>query len=165
LTATACRPAGFVLPLAAAAVIVTVGVGATACSSSSQNATDSDAGAESGGEPCGLICNDAASDAPLWVQVKGELDLVCGSPDGCHGAGVANFGVHPGAEFSDMINVTSSENPPMKRVLPGDPEHSYVYLKLACSGGIIDACMPLGNPNPATAKLFHDWIKAGAQTQ
>ncbi len=162
MTATACRLAGLVLRLAAATIFT---VGATACSSSSQNATDSDAGAESGGEPCGLICNDAASDAPLWVQVKGELDLVCGSPDGCHGAGVANFGVHPNAEFSDMIDVTSSENPPMKRVVPGDPESSYVYLKLACNGGIIDACMPLGNPNPATAKLFHDWIEAGAQTQ
>ncbi len=99
------------------------------------------------------------------MQVKGELDLVCGSPDGCHGAGVANFGVDPNAEFSDMIGVTSTENPPMKRVVPGDPEHSYVFLKLACNGGIIDACMPLGNPNPATAKLFHDWIEAGAQTQ
>jgi len=142
-----------------------MGLAATACSSSPPNATESDAGAEGGGEPCGLICGDAASDAPLWVQVKGELDLVCGSPDGCHGAGQANFGVHPGAEFTDMIDVTSTENPPMKRVVPGDPSNSYVYLKLRCEGGIFGQCMPLGNPNPATAKLFHDWIEAGAQTQ
>lgn len=141
-------------------------VAATACSSSSPSAEPSDGGTDgSMGEPCGLFCNDAAFDGPLWVQVKGELDQVCGSPDGCHGAGEANFGIHPGTEFSDMIDVTSTENPPMKRVVPGDPEHSYLYLKVACEGGIVDACMPLGNPNAATAKLFLEWIEAGAPTQ
>jgi hypothetical protein len=134
-----------------------------ACSSSSaQVSPESDASVDEAGPPC-LICNDASFDGPLPVQIKGELDQVCGSPDGCHGAGTGNFGIQIGSEFSDMINVTSSENPPMKRVLPGDPDNSYVYLKLRCEGGIVGACMPLGNPNPATAKLFHDWIEAGAQ--
>ncbi len=142
-------------------------VAVTGCSSSSPGDTDSDAGADgSTGETCGLTgCSDAAPDGPLWLQVKGELDQVCGSPDGCHGMGEADFGVHIGSEFTDMINVTSTENPPMKRVLPGDPLNSYVYLKLRCDGGIVDACMPLGNPSPTTAKLFLDWIEAGAPTQ
>ena len=55
----------------------------------------------------------------------------------------------------------------MKRVLPGDPANSYVYLKLACRGGIVGQCMPLTNPGgrPDLAKLFHDWIEAGAPTK
>jgi hypothetical protein len=166
LTATVCKPVGLALRLLATTLGIVCLMAATACSSSSsQSEEPSDGGTDSGPPACGLFCNDAAFDGPLWVQVKGELDEVCGSPDGCHGAGVANFGVHPNAEFSDMINVTSTENPPMKRVVPGDPDNSYVFLKLNCNGGIVDACMPLGNPNPATAKLFHDWIEAGAQTQ
>jgi hypothetical protein len=144
-------------------VLATAGL--AACSStSSQSSSQPDAGDVEAGPAC-LICNDASFDGPLAIEVRGTLDQVCGSADGCHGAGAGNFGVHIGAEFTDMINVTSSENPPMKRVLPGDPEHSYVYLKLACGGGIVGACMPLGNPQAATAKLFHDWIEAGAATQ
>lgn len=139
-----------------------IAVGAlVACSSSSaQGSPDDDASVEAS-PPC-LVCNDASFDGPLPVQVKGELDQVCGSADGCHGAGTGNFGIHIGSEFADMINVTSSENPPMKRVLPGDPDNSYVYLKLRCEGGIVGACMPLGNPSPEIAQLFHDWIEAGA---
>ncbi len=75
--------------------------------------------------------------------------------------------VSVGNEFNDMINVPSSEDPSMLRVKPFDPENSYVYLKLACEGGIIDACMPLGSLTPERshdATLFHDWIEAGAPT-
>ena len=53
----------------------------------------------------------------------------------------------------------------MKRVLPGDPEHSYVYLKVACEGGITNACMPLSSGfDPRIKQMFHDWIEAGAPT-
>jgi hypothetical protein len=73
----------------------------------------------------------------------------------------------PGHEFDSMIDVTSTENPPMKRVLPGDPAQSYVFIKLSCDGGIPDgfSCMPPGAPEPRLARLFHDWIEAGAPTQ
>jgi hypothetical protein len=55
----------------------------------------------------------------------------------------------------------------MKRVLPGDPAQSYVFIKLSCDGGIPDgfSCMPPGAPEPRLARLFHDWIEAGAPTQ
>jgi hypothetical protein len=115
--------------------------------------------------PC-FACADASFDGPLYVRVKGQLDQVCGSPDGCHGASAGGMSVVIGREFIDMIDVASSEDPSLKRVAPGDPDHSYVYLKLACQGGIVDACMPLGNsPQPAVVALFRAWIEAGAPTQ
>ncbi len=161
MTATACKL--LLLERARRLLAIAFAAGSlTACASNSAGSNaEADAGPAEAGLPC-FACDDASFDGPLAVQVKGELDQVCGSPDGCHGAGTGNFGIHIGSEFSDMINVTSSENPPMKRVLPGDPLQSYVYLKLRCEGGITDACMPLGNPNAATAKLFYDWIEAGA---
>jgi hypothetical protein len=164
LTATASRPGVVALSLGLLAIAVTTGA-VTGCSSASAGgSSDAGASADEAGSPC-LLCRDAAFDGPLVVEVRGTLDQVCGSADGCHGSGAGNFGIHIGTEFADMIDVTSSENPPMKRVLPGDPEHSYVYLKLACGGGIVGACMPQGNPSEATAKLFFDWIEAGAPTQ
>ena len=133
----------------------------------SPDAVAADAGdAGDAGVGC-LFCSDATDDAPLAIQVKGKIDQICSNIE-CHGDGVGHMGLTPGGgEFDAMINVTSFENPPMLRVAPGDPAQSYVYLKLACEGGIPDgfACMPLGAPDPKLAQLFHDWIEAGAPTQ
>jgi hypothetical protein len=147
------------------------GLAVVGCSSSDGGgtvdaSTPSDAGGDEG-VGC-LFCSDASIDAPLGVRVKGKIDQICANADGCHGQGAAGMGLSPGAEFDAMINVTSTENAPMKRVLPGDPDNSYVYVKLACDGGIPDgfACMPLSTGfDPELAQLFHDWIEAGAPTQ
>ncbi|HEX3343826.1 MAG TPA: hypothetical protein VHS09_04600 [Polyangiaceae bacterium] len=113
-----------------------------------------------------LVCGDATEELPDWVRVEGEIDRVCSSADNCHGSGAGGMGLSPGHEFGTLIDVVSTENPPMKRVSPGDPANSYVYLKLACEGGIEGACMPFeGAKDPALARLFHDWIESGAPTQ
>lgn len=142
---------------------------AVACSPRSDGAADEgDGGPDAtsdGGVGC-LFCSDATEELPDWVAVKDEIDRVCSDKDGCHGSAAGGMGLSPGREFGSMIDVTSTENPPMKRVLPGDPAQSYVYLKLACDGGITGACMPFAaTHDPALAKLFHDWIEAGAPTQ
>jgi hypothetical protein len=137
------------------------------CGSTPDNGGGYDAGIDASetSVPC-FTCGDAfSSDAPLTVQVKGEIDQVCGNPDGCHGSGVGGMGIHAGAEFDAMINVTSLESPMLKRVLPGQPEQSYVYLKVACGGGVILSCMPPGAHSDRTAALFRAWIEAGAPTQ
>jgi hypothetical protein len=136
-------------------------VGLVACSPANPARTDDgDAGVG-----C-LFCSDATDDAPLAVQAKGTIDQICSNIE-CHGAAAGGMALTPGHEFDAMINVTSTENPPMLRVAPGDPAHSYVFIKLACEGGIPDgfACMPLNAPDPRIARLFHDWIEAGAPTQ
>lgn len=98
---------------------------ALGCGNAHEGDGGDDAGSDQlGAAPC-LICGDASSDAPLAVQVKGEIDQVCGSPDGCHGLGAGGMGIHTGAEFGAMIDVSSVEVPTMKRVLPGYPEKSY----------------------------------------
>ncbi|HEY3818236.1 MAG TPA: hypothetical protein VGL81_13745 [Polyangiaceae bacterium] len=113
-----------------------------------------------------LVCGDATEDLPLAVAVRGEIDRVCSEADNCHGSGAGGMGLAPTHEFESMIDVTSYENPPMKRVLPGDPAQSYVYLKLACEGGIVGDCMPnYATHSDALARLFHDWIEAGAPTE
>ncbi|HEY3818608.1 MAG TPA: hypothetical protein VGL81_15645 [Polyangiaceae bacterium] len=151
--------------------VAMAGLGMWACSTASPSveaSTDAGAPRDAGAEGVGcLFCSDAVDEAPLAVQVKGKIDQICASTDGCHGVGEGHMLLVPGQEFDAMVDVESFENPPMKRVLPGDPLQSYVFIKLWCDGGIPDgeACMPLGAPSPQIAQLFHDWIEAGAPTQ
>jgi hypothetical protein len=158
------------LPSALLAVVACGAGGGDTPDASETDATIlSDAGDGGTGAPetsmsC-LFCSDAAGDASVLVQVRGEVDRVCSNMDGCHGSGTGGMTLLPGSEFNAMINVTSFENPPMKRVLPGNPLQSYVYLKLWCDGGISGSCMPRGAPDPKTAELFGQWIEAGAPTQ
>jgi hypothetical protein len=63
-----------------------------------------------------LFCSDASEDLPNVVRVRNEIDQVCSITD-CHGSTNGGMGLSPGAEFDAMINVTSTEVPPMKRVL------------------------------------------------
>lgn len=114
-----------------------------------------------------LFCSDATDDESLALQVKAELDRTCAGVESCHESGAGDMLLSSGHDFSALIDVTSSENPPMKRVLPGNPAQSYVLIKLACEGGIPDGgCMPLGLPtDPRLVRLFHDWIEGGAPTQ
>ncbi len=166
MTGTACRRARLLLLNCAA--LQALALALLGCSSSSAGDEGGDGGpsdASEAGASCTLICAEASFDGPVQTEVRDILLQVCGNADGCHGGGAANFGVAPPDPFVDIINVTSTEDPPMKRVVPGDPEHSYLYKKLACEGGIVGMCMPLGSaPNPTYIRIFHDWIEAGAST-
>ena len=146
-------------------VVALAGLG-LACSPSSAPQGGEDASVvNDAGVGC-LFCFDGTDDAPVEVQVKGKIGQICANPDGCHGAGAGGMGLSVDP-FGAMINVTSTENPPMKRVLPGDPAQSYVFIKLACEGGIVEGgCMPpsSGPTDPHLVELFHDWIEAGAPT-
>jgi hypothetical protein len=115
----------------------------------------------------GFCFGDAiAYSGPALPFVKSEIDRVCSNVDGCHGGAAGGMVLHPGSEFDAMINVVSSEMPPMLRVAPGDPDHSYVYKKLACEGGIDGSCMPyMMTFNPDIPRVFREWIEAGAPTQ
>jgi hypothetical protein len=147
---------------------------ATACSGSlllglvaSCSSDPLPAAADSGSVCQGFCTLDAAFDGPLLLQVKDRIDRICASADGCHGGGSAGMmALAPGHEFETMIDVVSFEMPPTLRVAPGDPSNSYVYKKLACEGGIVGSCMPLGFAlEPDLVRIFHDWIEAGAPTE
>jgi hypothetical protein len=157
LTATACRRAFAPLVIA---------LGTFACSSTSNpDATDGASPDDEGGLPC-FVCADVSVDVAPLVEVRGTIDQICSNVDGCHGSGAGNLGLSEGHEFENLINVASSEEPTLKRVAPGDPEHSYAYLKVSCEAGIFGGCMPLNSGySPVIAKAFRAWIEAGAPTQ
>jgi hypothetical protein len=127
---------------------------------------DGGGGAQDGPTTGCLTCgSDVAQDLPPAVAVRAEIDQVCSSNDNCLGSGVEGLSLSTGNEFTQLINVPSVEMPSLKRVLPGDPDHSYVYRKVACEGGIVQSCMPPGAlPDPRLKRIFREWIEAGAPT-
>ena len=110
----------------------------------------------------------------------------------CHGGDGArqahlNFKKAPDLATA-LVNVTSCENNAMKLVVPGDPEHSWIWIKLTAdiedtnSGKLIHEGTPsacagvatgFGSRMPYVVGLFdklpaeklaviHDWIEGGA---
>jgi hypothetical protein len=137
-----------------------------ACSSPAATASDGgDAATGDAGVAC-LFCLDASDDEPLASRVKGKIDQICSIVDGCHGSGAGRLVLAPGDEFQPLIDVPSSEMPTMLLVVPGRPDESYLYKKVACDGGIDGGCMPPSSRfDPILARLFFDWIEAGAPTR
>jgi len=104
--------------------------------------------------------------APTLTMIQTQIfDPGC---SGCHtDAGrspSAGLNLKAGSAFSNLVNVTSSNNPPAVRVIPGNASSSYLVQKIEGAAGIVGVRMPR-NSNPlsdAQIKMIRDWITAGA---
>lgn len=85
----------------------------------------------------------------------------------CHSGAAAPQGLQLDAahSYALLVGVASNEVPSLERVAPGDPDSSYIILKLQGSSGIVGARMPFGGPYlpQATIDVIRQWISAGAQ--
>jgi hypothetical protein len=93
----------------------------------------------------------------------------CAVP-GCHGgtSGQADLSLALGLAYAALVSVPSTMDPTRLRVSPGDPEHSFLWQKLAARTlGLADVPglgMPIGDP-PVDAdelEVVRLWIAAGA---
>ena len=121
--------------------------------------------AHPGGELRGQV-NVAESAAPTLTQLQADIfSPIC---SGCHnGTGASLPGIQnltAGHTYASLVNVTSIENPALKRILPGDPDNSYLVLKIQGSPGISGQQMPLtGGPlSQAQIDEVRAWVAAGA---
>ncbi len=87
----------------------------------------------------------------------------------CHAGASAPkaFQLDAANSYAMLVNVPSVELPSMKRVAPGDPDHSYIVVKLAgINPPMVGAQMPYNGPPylaPAQIDAIRTWIKAGAK--
>jgi len=88
---------------------------------------------------------------------------------GCHSAQSARAGMvlAAGVAASNIVNVASSEQPNLRRVLPGNPDESYLVRKIEGGPGISGGRMPLNRTPLAQAQidLIRLWITEGAHTR
>jgi hypothetical protein len=86
---------------------------------------------------------------------------------GCHSGAFpqAFLNLEAGQAYASLVNVASVECPAFMRVLPGDPDASYVVFKLQGFGPCFSGVqMPFGAPPlpPAQIQLVRDWVMQGA---
>ncbi|NOX38628.1 MAG: hypothetical protein GXO78_13950 [Calditrichaeota bacterium] len=86
---------------------------------------------------------------------------------GCHNSAdkQAGLDLSPGKAYSNLVNVRSSQVNDLFRVKPGDPNNSYLIIKLEQDNPPQGVRMPAsGNPLPqATIDVIRQWIADGAQ--
>lgn len=88
----------------------------------------------------------------------------------CHltGKEAGNLALHPKAAYASLVGVASAGHARLSRVVPGNPEASYLLMKLDgthLDNGGAGTRMPMGAPplDPATRRHIRDWIAQGAK--
>ena len=117
------------------------------------------------GELRGQITTAAAA-PPTLTQVQADIFTpicsVCHTGLGASLPGSQNLTA--GNTYANIVNVTSIEDPALKRIAPGDPDNSYLVLKIQGSPGIVGVQMPAsGGPLSQTQiDEVRAWVAAGA---
>jgi len=140
--------------LATSAVIVAL----AGCAGSGQ-------GLDSNGQP---ISPGGGGNVPLtatWSSIQANVFTpICTH---CHSGAGAPQGLMLDAahSYSLLVGVPSTEQPSVLRVKAGDPNNSYIVLKLEGAPGISGARMPLEGPYlpQSTIDVIRQWITEGAQ--
>ena len=105
-----------------------------------------------------------------YDQIQREVfDVHCLSA-GCHGAAsqAAGLVLDAGVSYDNLVDVAPTSPAAgaqgLLRVIPGDPEQSYLFVKLVNPGPALGSRMPLGQPPLAVDQidLVRSWILAGA---
>jgi uncharacterized membrane protein len=99
----------------------------------------------------------------LAADVQPIFDANCTS---CHSGSFAPKGMSlaPGVAFMDTVSIDSMEVPEVARVLPGDPDNSYLFWKITDNPSIIGESMPRNSPpmTPREIRMIRRWIEQGA---
>jgi hypothetical protein len=147
----------FFAALLAGAAAVTVGVSGCA---------GNGAGLNSNGQPIG---SGGSSGGPVPLtpdlqSIQANVFTPICSP--CHSGASAPEGLMLDAahSYNLLVGVPSTEVPTFDRVKAGDPNNSYIILKLQGSPGIVGSRMPLNEtPLPqSTIDVIRQWITNGA---
>lgn len=85
---------------------------------------------------------------------------------GCHSAASAQQGLilQAGQALASIVNVASRERPDLDRIEPGDPDRSYLVMKIRGDSGIVGGQMPLGRTPLSAAQIatIVTWVQEGA---
>ena len=103
--------------------------------------------------------------APTLDSIQTNVFNVNCAVPGCHGGTGAQQGLRldPGFSAGNLIKVPSPRDPNLIRVVPGDPDASFLIQKLDGTQTLGDR-MPDGGPylTTATVNVIRQWIQNGA---
>jgi hypothetical protein len=104
--------------------------------------------------------------APTFTDVSSQILTPICTP--CHTANgrspAGGLNLTSSVAWVNLVNAASSGKSGATRVVPGDPDGSYLIQKLLGAPGIVGARMPFGGPYLSNAQitLIRNWIAAGA---
>ncbi len=118
-----------------------------------------DSGLNSGSD----TSNPGGGAGTSFAQIHEEvLFPSCGFAS-CHGSGVGGLTIAADTTASDLINVAAMGMPDKMYVVPGDPDNSYLVMKMENTPGISGGVMPTtGVLDPDRVDTIRAWIAAGA---
>jgi hypothetical protein len=106
--------------------------------------------------------------APTLASVQANVFSVNCAIPGCHGGGTVQFGLRldPGFSAGNLINVPSPRDTNLIRVIPGNPNGSFIIQKLEGTQTLGDRMPQFGPYLPqSTIDVIRQWIQDGAPTQ
>ncbi len=119
---------------------------------------------------CGLLlsqCSEQSTEPdntlePTFSSINRLVFQKSCALSGCHGAGSANAGLSLEANgaYENLVNVTSTQNPALKRVTPSNSSQSYIMFKLNGEGTTV--MPPFGQLPADTRNIIKQWIDNGA---
>jgi hypothetical protein len=115
------------------------------------------AGGGSGFAPPGL--------APTLDSIQTNVFSVNCTVPGCHGGGTVQFGLRldPGFSYGNLVNVASPRDANLVRVIPGNPDASFIVQKLEGTQTLGDRMPDFGPYLPqSTIDVIRQWIANGA---
>lgn len=170
----------------ASAVLVLYLLGCSDPPSSPPQDAGADLGADTGSEPVTDAAADADEDVPAtpvtFTQVQEIFTRTCAMP-ACHGRGADGGGGSGGLFLTDdstsygaMVNQPADQLRRMQLVAPGDPDQSYLVVKIEGTMRQHPECATSPGRNPcgvqmpqlaapltaAERTLIRNWIRAGA---
>jgi hypothetical protein len=102
---------------------------------------------------------------PTLASIQANVFSVNCAISGCHGGGTVQFGLRldPGFSAANLINVVSPQDSNRIRVIPGDPNASFLIQKLEGTPALGDRMPQFGPYLPqATIDVIRQWILSGA---
>ena len=98
------------------------------------------------------------------AQVSEVFAVSC-TISGCHSGGEPAAGLSLEGDFAaSIVGVASEQRPDLKLVDPGNPNKSYLLIKVRGDDEIVSQQMPPGNPLSAEqVEIIRAWIASGAK--
>jgi len=100
-----------------------------------------------------------------FAQIQTQIFTPVCAKSGCHASGSSPSGLvlDAGQSYGNLVGHRAAESP-LDRVSPGNPDGSYIILKLRGDPNITGERMSLGGPylSPAQIEGIAAWIRAGA---
>jgi len=103
--------------------------------------------------------------APTLASIQVDVFSVSCAISGCHGGGTVQFGLSldPGFSAGNLINVASQQDASLIRVIPGNPNGSFLIQKLEGTQTVGRRMPDFSPPLPqATIDVIRQWIANGA---